>query len=212
VLGNRRQLELKLSRTMEEVEKLQGSARQALVLADESAQAGDVAKARSYEEAAQAFAMKLVTTEASMRDLKSLHDQAVRSAQAARKAVEQNALALQKRLFERAKLLSQLEHAKTQERMNEALASLSELAPPGEVPTLAQVQDEIEARYARALGQAELASGSVEARMLEVEKAALDAQAARRLEMMRASLGLSATTRPTTDSSHPWLEGGSKKE
>ena len=34
VIGNQRQLEMKLARQMSEVEKLQGSARQALVLAD----------------------------------------------------------------------------------------------------------------------------------------------------------------------------------
>ena len=36
VIGNQRQLEMKLSRQMTEVEKLQGNARQALVLADQA--------------------------------------------------------------------------------------------------------------------------------------------------------------------------------
>src|SRR5688572_23478482 len=69
VLGNQRELELKLGRTMEEVEKLQGSARQALMLA-EQVKASDPAKAKGYEDAAQAFAMKLVAAESNMRDLK----------------------------------------------------------------------------------------------------------------------------------------------
>src|SRR3984957_19169377 len=61
VIGNQRQLEMKLSRTMSEVEKLQASARQALVLADKSRATGDEAKAVEYENAAQAFATQLVS-------------------------------------------------------------------------------------------------------------------------------------------------------
>ena len=45
VIGNQRQLEMKLSRQMSEVERLQASARQALVLADQSRAKGDEAKA-----------------------------------------------------------------------------------------------------------------------------------------------------------------------
>ncbi|HEX2089539.1 MAG TPA: PspA/IM30 family protein [Actinomycetota bacterium] len=190
VLGNRRQLEMKLARSMEEVEKLRASARQALVFAEQSRGTGDQSKASSYEETAQAFATKLVAAEASMNDLKGLHDQALQAADQARKAVEQNAFLLQKRLAERSRLLSQLDQTKMQERMNEALQSVSELSVPGDVPTLNEVRDKIEARYARALGRSELATGTVEARMIEVEKAAIDAQGAERLEEIRKSLSL----------------------
>src|SRR6476661_4637830 len=60
VLGNQRQLEMRLNRQMGEVEKLQASARQALVLSDKTRGAGDAAKATEYESAAQAFATQLV--------------------------------------------------------------------------------------------------------------------------------------------------------
>ena len=53
VIGNQRQLEMKLSRQMSEVEKLQASARQALVLADQARADGDEAKAAEYEQTAQ---------------------------------------------------------------------------------------------------------------------------------------------------------------
>lgn len=190
VLGNRRELELKLVRQIDEVQKLQASARQALVLGDQARKEGDTAKASSYEDTAQAFATKLVANESSMRDLKGLHDRAVESAEMAKRAVEQNALALQKTMSERAKLLSQLEQAKMQERMNDALKSMSELAPAGDVPSLAEIRDKIDARYAKAIGQAELSEGTVEARMIEVEKAALDAAGAERLESLRQTLAL----------------------
>jgi phage shock protein A len=194
VLGNRRQLEMKLARSMDEVEKLRASARQALVLAEQSRGTGDQDKAGSYEETAQAFATKLVAAEGSMNDLKGLHDQALQAADQARRAVEQNAFLLQKRLSERSRLLSQLEQAKMQERMNQALQSVSELSVPGDVPTLNEVRDKIEARYARALGRSELATETVEARMVEVEKAALDQQGAERLEEIRKGLALESGT------------------
>ena len=78
VIGNQRQLEMKLNRQLAEIEKLQANARQALTLADQAAAAGDAAKATEYENAAQAFAAQLVTAEQSVEDLKALHDQALR--------------------------------------------------------------------------------------------------------------------------------------
>src|SRR3712207_270669 len=53
VLGNQRQLEMRLNRQLGEVEKLQASARQALVLADQTRAGGDGAKAAEYENAAR---------------------------------------------------------------------------------------------------------------------------------------------------------------
>src|ERR671916_12352 len=75
VIGNQRQLEMKLNRQLGEVEKLQSSTRQALALADQSRAAGDVEKATQYENSAEAFAAQLVTAEQSIEDLKSMHDQ-----------------------------------------------------------------------------------------------------------------------------------------
>ena len=189
VLGNRRQLEMKLARQLDEVERLQGSARQALVLADQARASGDVTKANEYEQSATAFATQLVSAESSMEDLKSLHDQALQSSEAAKQAVEQNALHLQQTLAERSKLLTQLEHAKMQEQMSKSMESMSSMAVPGDVPNLGEVRDKIEKRYAVALGRTELASTGVEARMLEVQKATIDSAASSRLDQIRASLG-----------------------
>jgi len=194
VIGNERELQLKLTRSVEETEKLQANARQALLLADQARKAGDEEKASSYEDSARAFASKLVSSEAAMRDMHGLHERAAQASAQARAAVESNAMALQQKLAERARLLSQLDQAKMQERMNAAMAGMTELAPAGDTPTLSEVRNKIEARYARALGQAELTSTSVEARMLEVERASLDVEGAARLEAIRESLGLAAAT------------------
>jgi phage shock protein A len=188
VIGNQRQLEMKLSRQMAEVEKLQASARQALVLADKSRADGNEADAVRYENTAQAFATQLVSAEQSMEDLKTLHDQALNAAGQARKAVENNAIILQQKLAERTKLMSQLEQAKMQETVARSLESMSSLAAPGNTPSLDEVREKIERRYANAMGRAELASNSVEGRMLEVQKSTLDMAGASRLEQIRASM------------------------
>ncbi len=188
VIGNQRQLEMKLSRQLAEVEKLQASTRQALVLADKARSSGDEAKATEYENTAQVFASQLVAAEQSMEDLKTLHDQALGAAGQARKAVENNAMILQQKLAERTKLLSQLEQAKMQETVARSLESMSSLAAPGNTPSLDEVREKIEKRYAVATGRAELASGSVEARMLEVQKSTLEMAGSSRLEQIRASM------------------------
>jgi phage shock protein A len=164
VLGNQRQLEMRLNRQLGEVEKLQASARQALVLADKTRAAGDANKAAEYENAAQAFATQLVAAEQSMEDLKRSHDEALQAAE-------------------------QLEQAKMQEHVASSLRQVNELSAPGNTPSLSEVRDKIEARYANALGQAELAQTSVEGRMLEVQKATLDVAGASRLDQIRASMG-----------------------
>src|ERR1051325_10917795 len=99
VIGNQRQLEMKLNRQLGDVEKLQASAQ-------------------------------------------------------AKQAVERNAMVLQNKLAERTKLLSQLEQAKMQEQVSRSLNQMSELAAPGNGPSLEEVRDKIEKRYATAIGSA----------------------------------------------------------
>ena len=134
VIGNQRQLEMRLNRQLADIEKLQVNVRQALTLADQATAAGDAAKATEYNNAAEAFAAQLVTAEQSVEDLKGLHDQALQAAGQAKKAVEQNAMVLQQKIAERTKLLSQLEQAKMQEQVSASLRSMSEIWPPRAIP------------------------------------------------------------------------------
>src|SRR3954454_13588361 len=188
VIGNQRQLEMKLNRQLGNVEKLQASARQALLLADEARAKGDDAKATQFEQAAQSFATQLVTAEQDIEDMKTLHDQALQAATQAKQAVERNAMMLQNKLAERTKLLSQLEQAKMQEQVSKSLNQMSELAAPGNTPSLEEVRDKIEKRYTTALGSAELASNSVQGRMMEVQASTTEMAGQTRLEQIRASM------------------------
>jgi phage shock protein A len=188
VIGNERQVAMRLARSMDGVEGLRASARDALRLAERARDDGDDAACASYEDTARSFAVALVTTEAEMRDLNVLHVNALAGAEAARRSVETNALELRERLAERTRLLSQLEQTKLQERMNAALGSIGSLAPSSDVPSLSRVRDKIEERYARATGMAELSSTTIEVAELNVRKATLEAEATRQLSALRMSL------------------------
>jgi phage shock protein A len=192
VIGNQRQFE-----------KLQVNVRQAVTLADQSTAAGGAAKATEYNNAAEAFAAQLVTSEQSVEDLKGLHDQALQAAAQAKKAVEQNAMVLQQKIAERTKLLSQLEQAKMQEQVSASLRSMSDLAAPGNTPSLDEVREKIERRYANALGSAELAQNSV-------QQASVQMAGHSRLEQIRASMrgealpsGGAATPAPASPAAEP---------
>src|ERR1700709_2588716 len=80
VIGNQRQLEMRLNRQLADIEKLQVNVRQALTLADQATSSGDAAKATEYNNAAEAFAAQLVSAEQSVEDLKALHHQALQAA------------------------------------------------------------------------------------------------------------------------------------
>jgi phage shock protein A len=196
VIGNQRQLEMKLNRQLADIEKLQASARQALVMSDDARSKGDEESARRYEQSAEQFASQLVTAEQNVEDLKTLHDQSIGAAQQAKQAVERNANMLQQKIAERTKLLSQLEQAKMQEQVSASLRSMSEVAAPGNTPSLDEVRDKIEKRYTTALGSAELAQNSVQGRMLEVEQASTDYAGKSRLDQIRASMGGGTTQIP----------------
>ena len=187
VIGNQRQLEMKLNRQLAEVEKLQANTKQALNLSDKARAAGDTQKATEYENAAEAFAAQLVSAEQSVEDLKSLHDQSLQQAAQAKQAVERNAMQLQQKAAERTKLLSQLEQAKMQEKVAESLQSMNSVSNTS-TPNLDQVRAKIERRYANALGQSELAQNSVQGRMMEVEQAGIQMAGHSRLEQIRAEM------------------------
>jgi phage shock protein A len=191
VIANQKQTEMRLNRSMEELGRTNASTKQALLMADDATKRGDSAKAAEYTQAAEGFANRLIAVEKQVEDLKSMHLQTTQAADQAKAAVNQNSAALQKKLAERQKLLSQLDQAKMQEQMNRAMASLSETVGQ-DVPTFDEVRGKIEQRYAKALGTSELQGQTVESRMLEVEQAALNTEAKSRLSELRSQLGLTS--------------------
>ena len=195
VIANQKQTQLKLDRAIEEYEKANASARQALLLSDQEARAGNADKAGSFGSAAEAFANKIINLEKQIDDLKKQLLDATTASEKAKQAVAQNSSALQKKLAEREKLLSQLDQAKMQEQMNKAMTQLSETVGD-EVPTFEEVRNKIEKRLAKAQASTELTGTGVESKMLEVEQAQASAEAQARLTELRSELGLSTPPPP----------------
>src|SRR3954469_18473631 len=191
VIANQKQNEMRLNRAMEDLEKVRGSATQALLMADDATKRNDTAKVAQFTQAAEAFANRMIAVEKEVESLKTLSLQSAQAADQAKAAVQQNSSALQKKLSQRQKLMSQLDQAKMQEQMNTAMASLSQTVGQ-DTPSLDEVRDKIEARYAKALGAAELQGQTVESSMLEIEQAQVNFEAQSRLSELRSQLGLTA--------------------
>jgi len=191
VIANQKQTERQLERTIDEYERANASARQALVLSDEQVRAGNNEKAISYNQAAEAFASRIVSLEAQVGQLRGQLLETTQASEKAKAAVAQNSTALQKKLAERQQLLSQLDQARMQEEMNKAMSQLSESVDE-DVPTFDEVRAKIEKRLARAQAATEIGGASVETKMLEVEQAQMSAEAQARLGSLRAELGLRA--------------------
>ncbi len=191
VIANQKQAELRLNAKMTELEKLNANARQALVMAADAQKAGDAAKSTQYNTAAESIANQLIQVEKDVEGLKQMVMDSTQAADQAKAAVLQNGRLLQEKLAAKQKLLSQLEQAKMQEQMNTAMAQLEETVGD-DVPTLNEVQEKIEARYAKAKAHSELQGASVESSILEIEQASSNVEAQGRLSQMRTELGLDA--------------------
>jgi phage shock protein A len=202
VIARQKQTEIRLHRAMDELEKTNASTQQALVLAQQAESAGDTTKAAEYNQTAEAFANRLIASEKQINDLKTESLQTTSASQQAKAAVQQNSMALQERLAERQKLLSQLDQAKMQEQLNSAMGELSQTVD-SEVPSLDQVRDKIEARYAKAVGTSELTGNTVESRMLEVQQATIGNAARSRLDDIRAQMGITSGAAPAVGAAAP---------
>jgi phage shock protein A len=189
VIANQKQAELRLNAKMTELEKLNANARQALIMSADATKAGDGEKATQYEHAAETIANQLIAVEKEVESLKTMVLDATKASDQAKAAVQQNSRLLQQKLAEKNKLLSQLDQAKMQEELNKAMGQLQETVGD-DVPTLSEVQQKIEARYAKAKAASELQDTSVESSILEIEQATANVEAQSRLSQLRAELGL----------------------
>lgn len=193
VIANSKRTDMQLAGALDDIEKLNRNATQAVLMADEAARNGDVEKAAQFTDAAEAFANQLIAAEAEVERLKAMALAAAEASSQAKEAVAANSRMLQQKLTERRALLSQLDQAKMAEQMNSAMATISGTLD-SDVPSLDEVRAKIEQRYAVAQGHAELAGASTDAKMLEVEQAAAQHAASARLSEIRSRLGISETT------------------
>lgn len=190
VLAGRSQAEMRLHRAMDAMEAAEKSAKTALVMVD---QATDPTKKDQYNQAAMAYANKLIALRAEVETDKAQVTATANAAERAHEAVKTNATAMQKRIADMHVLTSKLDQAKMQEAMNSTMGELTDTMNQV-VPTMDEVQNKIEARYARALGVADLATDDADTAMIEIEHAQGNMEAQMALSEMRTQLGLSSGT------------------
>ena len=161
VIGNQKQLEMKLDRLLKSQEQHQEQARTALQAADQATEAGDTEKAQQMMNTAEIFASQLVAVEQQIEETKQLHAQATQNAEQATRQQLESETRLKEQLSQIDQLRAQADQAAMQETATKAMDSMQELRPDGNVPTLDSVREKIERRYADALGAQELTQNSV---------------------------------------------------
>src|SRR5699024_4582319 len=188
IIGNQRQLELRLNRLLKSQDDLQTQTRRALELADKAESEGDSTKAQEYNHAAEAVAAQLVATDQEIEQVKTQHESATQAAQQAQKQQQESEARLREQLAQVDQLMAQADQATMQEMNAEALSSMDDLTPDGSTPTLDSVRAKIEKRYSNALGAQELYHASGGSRIQEALESTEDMRAKSRLDEIRASM------------------------
>lgn len=212
IIGNKKQLEMKLDRLVKSQDELQDKTRQALNAADQAAQNGDQDKAQQFNSTAEVFASQLVAVEQQVEESKQLHAQASQAAEQAQQQQKESEMRLKEQLGQIDQLRAQADQAKMQETSAKAMDSMNSLKPDDSVPTLDGVRDKIERRYADALGAQELTQHSVGDRMAEIQQSGSDMKASARLAEIRAQMsGGSALTTGEQDTPAGELPEGAEQ-
>jgi phage shock protein A len=197
VIAHQRQAQVRLDKAVAEYRKANGTAEQALLLADRAASSGDEADATRLGAAAERMAARVLLLETQIGELEQQLLQATAHADQARAAVEQNGVELKRKLEQKEELLSKLDRANVQESLNHALESLS-LTVGADVPTFAEVSDKIDRKLAKAEATGELTATRIESSttsvIRDVEQAQRSAEARVWLAERRAKLGLVTDT------------------
>lgn len=187
IIGQQKQLEMKLNRLVSDRDKLQDQARKAIQLADKSAAAGDATKAQEFNNTAEVFASQLVAVEQQLEQTTALHQQAEAAAKDAVAKSKESEMRLKDQMSQIDALRAQADQAQMQETVTKSMDSLNQFGGnDGSVPTLDAVREKIERRYADALGAQELTQNTVSDRMAEIQQSGTDQRAAVRLEQLRA--------------------------
>lgn len=164
-------------------------ARQALMKSDAAAQAGNAADAEKWNSAAQGIALKLQAAQKSLDSYQQQLTIADQQAEQAKQAVHDNAMRLEEIAAKRMEMLGQLEQAKMQESVNNAMASINSNVG-GDAPSLKEIEDKIEDRMAQAMAKTELTAATPEGAMAELKREVNMSGANAALDDLRNELGL----------------------
>ena len=189
ILGDKRQLEMKLDRLRTSAEDHGQKARTAIQAADRAEAEGDGDKARELNNTAEVFASQLVAIEQQVEETVQLHEQATKAAEQARQQQQESEARLQEQLSQINQLRSQADQAAMQESTTQAMDTMNITGGDDSIPTMDSVREKIERRYAEALGAQELTQASISGRISEITQSGTDMKASARLAEIRAELG-----------------------
>jgi phage shock protein A len=193
VIAHRTRVADEVEEASKEVAEARELAKQALLKADEATRAGNAAEAQKWTSAAQTIAMRL---QASQKNADAMQQQLVladQQAQQAQSAVRNNAMRLEEVAAKRMQMLGQLQAAKVQETVNQAMATINAKVG-GDAPSLEEIEDKIQDRMAAAAAQAQLDADSPDGVIAELERSVDLSGANDTLDDLRAELGLDAPT------------------
>lgn len=190
VIAHREQLETKIEKSADQVGEAREMAKQALLRAERAKTEEDAAGVEKWTNTASSLAMKLQASESNLSSLKDQYEIAVAQADEANGAVQQNAMRVSELAAKRMQLLGQIQQAKMQEEVNKAVEAMSG-ALEVNAPSLARVEEKIDARMANARAKAEVAQSTPEGAEAELREAVSLAKADDKLAELRAELGLS---------------------
>ena len=188
VVATRTQVENKMEDEAETVGEAREMAKQAIMKAEEAKAKGDVEAQQKWTRSAQSLAMKLQAAENNLNTLRTQYGTASAQAEKAKAAVTQNSMRVQELAAKKMELLGSLQSAKMQEKVNEAVESMSSVMD--DAVSLERVEEKIEARQATAMAKAELREDSPEGAEDELREAINIAQADSKLEELKAELGI----------------------
>ena len=177
VIAHRTQVAAELEDTAGDVAEAKELAKQALLRADAATKAGNAADAEKWNAAASNVAMKLQAAQSTEDMLRKQLTLADEQAEKAKQAVQANAASVQELAAKRMELLGQLQAAKMQEKVNDAMASMTATVGQGS-PSLEEVENKIQARMAKASATAELDASTGEGAIAELKRSTMELQAA----------------------------------
>ena len=189
VIAHRTKLEQRIEKSADDVAEAREMAKAALLRAEKAKTEGDTDALSKWTNSASSLAMKLTAAENNLGSLKEQYALALDQSEAAKSAVEQNAMRLQELTAKRMELMGAIEQAKMQEAINSTMDALNQTIEK-DAPSLSKVEDKINDRLAEAKAKTELRSATPEGAEAELREAVSLSRADDKLAELRAELGL----------------------
>ena len=189
IIAHEKQLEGQRTKLYTELEKVNTSVRQAVMMGNEARMEGDEAKAVQFDESAEVLAQRAVEIDTQIAAIDVELIEARQASEEAKSIASDSAIEMTKMKSKGAELRAEFERAKMAETIGDTSSG---------VPSYDEVKDKIGGRLAKAEAQAELADAdgqtALDGASKMVEKAAMESKAAARLAEIKSQMGIQSDT------------------